>query len=127
MLVRIFSMVLRVCGILVLILGILFWAHAAGGIFVLIHMLLGILVALSLIALGFVIATAKKGGSIGLGIGALVVAILVIGLGLTQQGLLAKPGDPHWIIQFVHMLLGLLAIGMGEMITARYRRAGKVA
>lgn len=126
MVVRIASMVVRICGVLLLILGILLWLDIATSL-VLVHMLLGIILTIALWVLGVVIATSKKGGSIGLGIGAIVLGLIVVGLGLTQQGILAQPGDPHWIIQVLHLLLGLLAIGMAEMISGRYRRSSKLA
>ncbi len=118
MLVRITSMVLRVCGVIVLILGILFWTNNATSL-IPVHMLLGILITIALWILG-VVMLVTKGGNIGIGIGAIVLGILVVGLGLTQQQILV--GSAHWIIQVIHLLLGLSAIGMGEMISARYRR-----
>ena len=123
MLVRITIMVMRLCVLVVLILGIFFWikgTDVAGDSLVTLHMGLGILVALLLVILGFVIAIVK-GRNIGLTIGAFVIAICMVTLGLSQRSIL--PTSPlHWIIQVVHLLLGLLAIGMGEMIAGRYKR-----
>ncbi len=31
-------------------------------------------------------------------------------------------GSNHWVIQVIHLLLGLSAIGLAEMIGGRYRR-----
>ncbi|MBV8823233.1 MAG: hypothetical protein JO123_10625 [Ktedonobacteraceae bacterium] len=121
MLVRITVMVLRISAILALILGILFWFNVATTL-IPIHMLLGIIVTLSLWVLGGAIATTK--GGIGLAIGAFVLGLLVIGLGVTQQGLLV--GSLHWIIQVLHLLFGLAAIGMGEAIGGRYKRLDKI-
>ena len=121
--VRITIMVMRLCVLVVLILGIFFWikgTDVSGGPLVLLHMGLGILVALLLLILGFFIVTVK-GRNIGLAIGAFVLAICMVALGLSQQSILA--GSPlHWIIQIAHLLLGLLAIGIGEMIAGRYKR-----
>jgi hypothetical protein len=114
-------MVLRITAILALILGILFWFNVATNL-IPIHMLLGIIVTLSLWVLGGAIATTK--GGIGLTIGAFVLGLLVVGLGVTQQRLLV--GSLHWIIQVLHLLFGLAAIGMGEAIAGRYRRLSKV-
>lgn len=125
MLVRITSNVLRVCALLALILGIIFWTADPGGILVPIHMLLGILVVLSLWILGYAIATAPRGKNIGLAVGAFVLGLLVLIVGLTQNGPLALGSSTHWIIQVVHLLLGLLAIGMGEAIGGRYRRSNR--
>jgi len=132
MLVRISSMVLRICASIALILGIVFWTTPVAGVLVPIHMLLGILVVLSLWALGYAIATAPQGKNIGLAIGAVVLGLLVLFVGLTQgtdeapSSLLYLSPATHWIIQVVHLLLGICAIGIGETITARYKRSNKV-
>jgi hypothetical protein len=31
-------------------------------------------------------------------------------------------GNLHWIVEIVHLLLGLLIVGLGHMLAARYRR-----
>ena len=119
MLVRITVMVLRVSALLALILGITFWFNNSDSI-VPFHMLLGIIVTLSLWILGFAIGM-TRGGNWGLAAGAFVLGLIMIALGLTQAGIL--PHSPlHWIIQVVHLLLGLSAIGLGEVIGGRYRR-----
>ena len=117
MVVRIAVNVLRASVLLALILGILFWTGNATSL-VLVHMGLGILAVLSLWTLGAAIASTK--GGIGLAIGAFVLGLLVAALGLTQGTLLA--GSTHWVIQVLHLLLGLAAIGLGEMIAGRYKR-----
>jgi hypothetical protein len=117
MVVRIAVNVLRASVLLALILGILFWTGNATSL-VLVHMGLGILAVLSLWTLGAAIASTK--GGIGLAIGAFVWGLLVAALGLTQGTLLA--GSTHWVIQVLHLLVGLAAIGLGEMIAGRYRR-----
>ena len=124
MVVRITIMVLRISVVAALILGILFWTHTADNLTG-IHILLGILVTLSLWILGVMIGI-TKGGNWGLGAGAIVLGLLVLSLGLTQRSLLV--GSPlHWIIQVLHLLLGLTAMGLGEMIAGRYKRLSKVA
>ena len=129
MVARVSVMVLRVSAILALILGILFWVDVIKGAedlrnpWTSIHMTLGIIVTICLVILGILMVTAK-GGNAGLGIGAIVLAVLVVALGLSQTRLLVDE-SVHWIIQVVHLLFGLLAIGLGEMIGARYRRLAK--
>ena len=123
MVVRITLMVLRIAAILALILGIIFWTGTAKNL-VPIHMLLGIIVTLCLWILGGMIATTR--GGIGLAIGAIVLGLIVAGFGLTQRSIL--PGSPsHWIIQVIHLILGLAAIGMGESIAGRYKRLSGAA
>ena len=118
MVVRITDMVLRIAGVLALILGILFWTEIAAGPLVPIHMLLGIIVTLSVWILGAVIVSTKGGA--GLGITAFVLGLVLVIIGLTQRTILV--GNLHWIIRVIHLLLGVLAIGIGEMIAARYKR-----
>ena len=124
MLVRITVMVLRISALLALILGVIFWFSNSDNL-VPFHMLLGIIVTLSLWVLGFAIGMAK-GGSWGLGAGAIVLGLIMVALGLSQASIL--PDSPlHWIIQVVHLLIGLAAIGLGEAIGGRYRRLNPAA
>jgi hypothetical protein len=120
MFVRIAIMTMRLLVLIVLILGILFWTHVAGGLLVVVHMGLGILIALLLLILGGLIVTVK-GRNIGLAIAAFVIAIGMIALGLRQQAILTN-SPLHWTIQVAHLLLGLLALGIAEMIAGRYKR-----
>src|SRR5947209_10810749 len=123
MLVRITIMVLRLSVLLALILGIIFWTGNAASL-KLVHIGLGILVVLSLWILGFVQATAR-GGNWGLAAGAFILGLILPIFGLGQEGLL--PGSAHWIIQVIHLLLGLAAIGLGETIAGRYKRLTQAA
>ncbi len=119
MAVTITQWVLRVSALIALILGIIFWTGNTPDALVNVHMLLGILVTLSLWVLGFLFGTAK-GGNWGLASVAFIWGLLVVFVGLSQQSWLV--GSAHWVIQVLHLLIGLLAIGIGEMIGARYKR-----
>jgi hypothetical protein len=119
MLIRIPQMILRVCGLTALLLGITFWINLPDDVLIPVHMSLGILVVLTLWMLGIVIAT-TRGGNIALGVGAIVWGVLVLSLGLTQTRILVDP-SVHWIIQVLHLLLGVGAISLGETIARRYR------
>ncbi len=124
MVVRITTNVLRVAAVLALILGILDWVgHPLGPI--LIHMFLGFIVVFSLWILGGSMLTLK--GGTGLGIGAVVLGLIVLALGLLQQQILPEPNPAHWVVQVIHLLIGLSAIGLGEAIGGRYRRQRQVA
>jgi hypothetical protein len=118
--VRIAHMILRICVGLALILGILLWAGNAADSLILVHIGLGILVVLSLWTLGLAQAL-TKGGSWGLAIGAVVVGLILAASGGTQDEILT--GSLHWVIQGIHLLLGLSALGLGEWIGGRYRRS----
>jgi hypothetical protein len=124
--IKIAQWVLRISAIIVLVLGILFWTNVintdtSGGI-VLAHMLLGILVVLCLWTLG--IAQGLRGGSFGIAMATFIWGLLTLAVGLFQTRWL--PGSAHWVIQVIHLILGLGAIGLGEMAAARgKRRASK--
>ena len=49
-----------------------------------------------------------------------VAELLLVFVGLFQKGWLTDSN--HWIIQVIHLLLGIAAIGLGEMIGGRSRR-----
>ena len=113
--------VLRIAVLAAIILGILFWTGNAENL-IPVYMLIGIIAVLSLwvigLAQGFI-----KGGSFGLALATFVVGLALAIVGLYQQQWLL--GSSHWIIQVIHLLLGLSAIGLGEMINGRTRRIVK--
>ena len=119
---RIASIVLRLGGALAVILGILFWSGNALNL-IPIHMLLGLLVVLSLWIVGIGQAF-SSGGSWPLAGGALLLGLLVIVVGMRQSSLLVGPF--HWVIQVVHLLLGILAVGIGQIAAARGRTSGEL-
>ncbi len=117
MVVRISLMVLRVAVLAALILGIIFWTGNASGLQI-VHIVLGFAVVFSLFVLG--IAQGLRGGSFGLALATFAVGFLLALVGLFQTRWLI--GSSHWVIQVIHLILALLAIGLGEMIGGRYRR-----
>jgi hypothetical protein len=81
-------------------------------------MLLGMLMVL---ALWLLAASASQAGvPIGLTLGAAILGLLVLVLGFTQTSLVQNSG--HWIVQVVHLILGMGAVATGEMIGGRLRR-----
>jgi len=119
MVIRIASVVLSFAGLLALILGLLFWTNSALNL-IQMHMLLGLLAVGALWVIGIGQAL-SNGGSWGVAASALVVGAAMIVLGWTQSSLMV--GELHWIIQVLHLVLGLLVIGMGHMGAARYRKS----
>jgi hypothetical protein len=113
--------VLRIAVLAAIILGILFWTGNAENL-IPVHMLIGIIAVLSLwvigLAQGFI-----KGGSFGLALATFIVGLALAIVGLYQQQWLL--GSSHWIIQVIHLLLGLSTIGLGEMVNGRTRRLAK--
>lgn len=111
----------RVCGVLALILGLLFWLGDLGGAtLVNVHMLLGVVMVLALWVLAGL--GARAGVSKGMVISAAVLGLVVAWFGQAQRGLVPDPGT-HWVIQVIHLVLGMAAIGLGESLAARIGRA----
>ena len=118
MVIRIASIVLSFAGLLALILGLLIWTGTDLNL-VQMHMLLGLLAvgALWVIGVGQAFAT---GGSWIIAACALVVGATLVFIGMTQASLMV--GAFHWVIQLLHLVLGLLVIGIGHIGAARYRK-----
>ncbi|GHO52604.1 hypothetical protein [Ktedonobacter robiniae] len=115
---RISIMVLRLAVLVALILGIFYWA----GNYIVrtdVHQGVGIIAVICLWIIAGTLATTKPGNA-GIAIGAAIYGLIVIALGLTQDNILI--GSAHDIIRTIHLLLGLGAIGFGEMLYARYKR-----
>ena len=116
MVIRIASAVLTMAALLALISGILFWTGTAVNLIAL-HMLVGFLAVGALWVIGLTQAFAQHGSWI-IAACALIVGAVMIVLGMMQSSLMA--GEHHWIIQAIHLALGLLTIGIGHMAAARY-------
>lgn len=112
------QMLVRLSGAIEIVLGILFWTGRARS-WIPIHMLVGLILVLALWVLAVVALRAHVGR--GAGIFAIVWGLIVLALGVTQMQLL--PGGLHWVVQVVHLFVGLAAIGIGESLAARIRVA----
>jgi hypothetical protein len=115
---RVAQLTVRGVGLLALILGLLFFGGDARGL-IPVHMLLGLIVVIALIVLSVAAIRAGRGG---LGGGGIVLALLLLVVGMGQAQML--PGDSHWIVQVVHILLGMGAIGLGEVLGKRLGLTG---
>lgn len=115
------AMTLRGGFVLALLLGLGFWTSLipTNGLVVL-HMLIGLIVVAALWYLG--LAQAQHGGSLGITLGTFLLGLLLAIVGLTQTRIEAAL---HSVlaIQITHVVLALLAIGLGEMCAARIKRA----
>jgi hypothetical protein len=118
---RALQMTIRLDALVLLVLGVLFWTDNALSLIPL-HMLLGLLLVLLLWAMAGLAATRQA--PIGLVAGAVVWGLITLWLGLTQTSLL--PGSMHWIIEVLHLLVGIGAVGLAEALGARVRRAETV-
>jgi len=115
-------MMIRLLGLIMIVLGVLFWTGNALN-FIGLHMLLGIVLVLLLWALAIIAARA----GVSLGLVALGVAwgLIVVALGMTQSRLL--PGDAHWVIKVLHLLVGIAALGIAERLAGSIKRLGMPA
>ena len=105
-------------GLTAIVLGVLFWTGNAYAL-IPVHMLVGLLLVFSLWTLAFL--AARAGVNRGLVTLAVVWGLIVPLLGLTQGQLL--PGDHHWVVKVVHLLVGMGAMGQGDVLAARIKQA----
>ncbi len=108
----------RVTGVFQIVLGFLFWTGNATFL-IPVHMLSGLLLVLGLWALAGL--GARAGVQAGLVAVAAVWGLLTVALGVSQDSILQS--GPHWVIQVLHLLVGLGAIGQAEALGVRIRRA----
>jgi hypothetical protein len=116
------SFVVRIGGSLALLLGLLHYFNI-GPDLVQLHITLGILVVLALWILATIYARTAS-ANLGMAIGSSVIGLLLLIVGVTQRGLLLN--GYHWVIQLIHVLLGVAAIGMGETLSGAIRRTPAV-
>lgn len=109
----------RIGGLAALILGILLWRGLfIGGVNL--HIGLGLLVAAALAILALRAAAASI--RMPMAIAGVVWAAATVYVGLMQTHWL--PGGSHWIVDVLHLLLGIGAIGMAEAIGGAMARRG---
>ena len=101
-------------GLTLITLGILFWTGNADTL-IPVHELLGIALVLALWTLAALAAIA--GVNPPLIALAAVWGLVVPILGLAQERLV--PGDLHWLIQVLHLLVGMTAIALANILAMR--------
>jgi uncharacterized membrane protein HdeD (DUF308 family) len=108
---------IRVTGLALVVLGLLLWIDAATGLRS-IHMLLGLVLVVALVTAA--VLALRAGAKPILPVIAIVWAILTLAFGMTQTQIL--PGDGHVVVEVAHLLVGIVAIGLGEALVASGRR-----
>jgi len=129
---RITANVLRILvsaiGAIMIALGLLFWTGNAVALLPL-HMLLGVALVLMLWIIAVMALVARTNPALALI--ALVWGLIAPILGITQFQLL--PGSLHWIIQALHLLVGIIAIALANILarqiaqTSAKRQSGALA
>lgn len=115
MTIRILQILVGLAGLGALVLGLLIWI--ANSDLNDIHMLFGLLVTLGLLVIS-IIALAVRELRLW-GIVGIVYAIILPIFGAFQATMLV--GDPHWLIQTLHLLVGLGALALAGTLGTRYR------
>jgi hypothetical protein len=110
------QMLVRVTFVVQLVLGVVFWTGNALDL-VPLHQTIGFLLVFGLWALA--ILAARAGVPPALVALAAVWGLVVLVLGLTQTRLLT--GSAHWLIEVLHLLVGVAAVGMAEGLAARVK------
>lgn len=110
------NMFIRIAGVIMIVLGLLFWTDNAQFLIPL-HMTIGLLIVLALWTLAIIAAI--SGVNPGLVALAAVWSLVMPALGLTQERLL--PGGAHWLIQVLHLLVGIGALALGEQLASRIK------
>ena len=112
------QILVRVAGLTQIVLGVLFWTGNALTL-IPVHMLIGSALVLLLWSLaGMSLWAGVNRGRAAL---AFVWGLVVVALGMAQNQIL--PGSAHWVIQVVHLLVGLAAIGIAEGLAAGIKQA----
>jgi hypothetical protein len=115
--VTVLRTLVRIIGSIMIVLGVLFWTGNATTLIPL-HMLLGVTLVLLLWTLAVIGAIVRV--NVGLVAVALVWGLIVPVLGVTQTQLL--PGSAHWLIRTLHLLVGLIAIGLADTLARAIKR-----
>lgn len=111
------QMVVRIIGVIELILGILFWTGNVWSL-VSVHILLGVIMTIALFILTYQAYRAEV--SLWLVILAAVWAFGLPVWGLAQSRIL--PGANNWISQVLHVLCGIGAVGVAEILAVQMRK-----
>jgi hypothetical protein len=119
--IRILEWILRIAGLGALVLGLLIWTLQLDAV-INFHMLFGLAVALTLLIISL-LAVFTRGLRVW-GIIGILYAFLLPVFGMNQVSLVI--GSLHWLIQAAHLLVGIGALALAGVISARYRRLRRV-
>jgi hypothetical protein len=112
----------RIAGLLAFVLGLML-GRAGFALLIRVHMALGIVLVLALVLLSILGLSARVQSA--LPFVSLACAVVVFVVGITQNRLL--PGGGHWVIEVIHPLLGIAAMGLSDAMAAAVSRHSTVA
>jgi uncharacterized membrane protein YdfJ with MMPL/SSD domain len=110
------QMLVRTAGVIQIGLGLLFWTNNALDL-IPVHMLVGFVVVLCLWLLAGL--AARSGVQPVLVAFAIAWGVVVPVFGMTQTQIL--PGSFHWMVQVLHLLVGVGALALAETLARRIR------
>ena len=113
--------VIRVLGVILIVLGFMFWTKHSYDLIPL-HIRLGVslVVLLWIMAVLGIVAKVKPM----LTVGSILWGALVAIFGMKMGAWL--PGTAHEAIRVLHFLIGVIAIGLSEMVAVRIRRNARL-
>lgn len=114
---------LRVLGLILVVMGLGFWTGRWAGL-VPMHRTLGVVFVLTFWAIA-VSALASDRSRRGLALFAILWGVAVVMLGMTQQRILV--GEYHWIVQTLHLGIGMFAMHIGALLTRAKTTSGETA
>jgi hypothetical protein len=120
MMINLLRWCIRIAWLAALVWGLLIWSGRLAGTLNL-HIILGEIVAAALAILAVYALLARV--RIALASSALAWAAVTVYVGVMQRRWM--PGGSHWMIETVHLLLGVGAIGMAEALAGAVTRGTK--
>ena len=113
---------IRIAGLIQIVLGVLLWTGNARNM-VGTHMLIGFALVIFLWVMAGI--AAYRGVSRGLIALVIVWSLIMPALGVAQSGLLLGP--LHFVIQIVHLVIGMAAVGLSEAMARRMEPGAQAA
>ena len=114
------SWIVRVCGAVQLVLGALIWFAPARN-YVPLHMLSGTLFVLALLMLAVLGLRAAVPWPFG--VFTILWTLALPAFGVRHASILIGPS--HWIIRVTHLLMGMIAIGLGQRLAKQILQRAK--
>ncbi len=115
---RITQLIVRITGVFQILLGISFWTGHALSLISL-HMAVGALFVVSLWILA--VRAGLSGAGWGLAGTTIAWGAGPIAFGMVQTQIL--PGAQHWVIRVLHLLVGMVAMGLAARLGLRIQRS----
>lgn len=109
-------MLVRLTGLLQLVLGILLWL-GIGRSLIPVHILIGMIMVFGLWFIA--VMAGRSGAGMWMVVLAVVWGLIAIGLGVRQAKIMLGPA--HWVIEVVHLLIGIGAIGLAEGLAMKIK------